>query len=135
MRGEPLLGHPNCGGIHKTETDAMANPHRENNEEEVRLQGEEGDRVASDEDKAANSDGHPGTKTLRDHASKDCEHPLGHSLASSEEDKVFVLKGRIIPVLPHVRRDIGVEVGIAVVQGETNIEEESTDYGQNTGLV
>ena len=61
MRGEPLLGNPNCGGIHKTETDAMANPHRENNKEEVRLQGEEGDRVASDEDKATNSDGHPGS--------------------------------------------------------------------------
>ena len=53
MRGEPLLGNPNCGGIHKTETDAMANPDRETNEEEVRFQGEEGDRVASDEDEAA----------------------------------------------------------------------------------
>ena len=121
MRGEPLLGNSNCGGIHKTETDAMANPHRENNEEEVRLQGEEGDRVASDEDEAANRDGHPGTETLRDHASKDCEHPLGHSLASSEEDKVLVLKVRIIPVLSHVRRNVGVEVGIAVVQGKAHI--------------
>ena len=121
MSGEPLLGNPNCGGIHKTETDAMANPNRENNKEEVRFQGEEGDRVASDEDEAANRNSHPSSKTLRDHASKDCEHPLGHSLASSEEDKVLVLEVRIIPVLPHVRRDIGVEVGIAVVQGEAHI--------------
>ena len=135
MRGEPLLGNPNCGGIHKTETDAMANPDRENNEEEVRFQGEKGDRVASDEDEAANRDGHPGTETLRDHASKDGEKTLGHPLASSEEDKVLVLEVGVVAVLPHVGGDVGVEVGIAVIQGEADVKEESSEHDENPRLV
>ena len=113
----------------------MANPDRKNDKEEVGLQGEEGDGVASDEDDAADEDGQPGTETLGYHASKYRENPLGHPLPGCEEDEVLVLHVRVVPVLPHVGGDIGVEVGIAVIEGEADVKEEATDHNQNARLV
>ena len=113
----------------------MANTDRKNDEEEVGLQGEEGDGVAGDEDDAAHEDGQPGTQTLRYHAPKNCENPLGHPLACREEDEVLVLHVRVVPVLPHVGGDVGVEVGIAVIEGEADVKEESTDHNENARFV
>ena len=128
MRWKPLLSDSYSGDIHKTESDPMANPDGENDKEEVWFQGEEADVVAGNEDEAANNDGHPGTEPLRYHSSKCCENSLGHPLAGCEKDEVLVLHVWVVAVLPHVGGDVGVEVGIAVIQGEADIKEEATDY-------
>ena len=129
------MSNTNCSDIYKTEANTVANPNGKNDEEEVRLQGEEGDGVAGDEDDAAHEDGQPGTQTLRYHAPKNCENPLGHPLACREEDEVLVLHVRVVPVLPHVGGDVGVEVGIAVIEGEADVKKESTDHNENARFV
>ena len=63
------------------------------------------------------------------------EEALRDLFACGEEDEVVVLQVRVMAVTSHVGRDIRVQVGVAEVKGEAEVEEEAAKDTENSWLI